>query len=121
MLSPSARQDVVVEHIDDDAGQPPVFGREEPLAAMHRGMTIRECIDRSMHLNAGAQPIGDTRVLEPLDTPLDVVTEQISQPQLVIVTSQKEVDQIVHEQATVSVSRWAAPHWSPRHVPVRLP
>jgi hypothetical protein len=65
---------------------------------MNRGMPMRERVDRSMHLNAGAQPIGDARVFEPLDAPLDVVAQQVSQPKfLIVVTSQKEVDQIVHE------------------------
>ena len=98
MLCPPARQHVVVEHIDDNPGQPPVFCREDPLAAMNRGMAIRERVDRSMHLNACAQPIGEAAVLEPLDAPLDVVAKQVSQPQLVIVTGQKEVDQIVHKR-----------------------
>src|SRR5688572_1460411 len=105
MLGPSARQHVVVEHINDDAGQPPVFCREDPLAAMNRGMAIRERVNRSMHLNAGAQPIGNARVLEPLDATLDVVAEHVSQPQLVIVTSQKEVDQIVHGRSTLENAR----------------
>ena len=119
MLSPSARQHVVVEHIDDDAGQPPVFCREDPLAAMNRGMAIRERVNRSMHLNAGAQPIGDARVLEPLDAPLDVVAEQVSQPQLVIVTSQKEVDQIVHEPIQIAGARQPAYTHADRTVPAR--
>ena len=92
MLSPPASQHMVVEHIDDNGGQPAIFCRNDPLAAMHRGMAIREGVDRSMHLNAGAQPIGGARVLEPFDAPLDVLAEQVPQTQLVIVTSQQEVN-----------------------------
>ena len=65
---------------------------------MNRGMAIREGVDRSMHLNAGPQPIGQAGVLEPLDAALDVVAQQVAQPQLVIVTSQEEVDEIVQFQ-----------------------
>ena len=68
-------------------------------------MAIRERIDRPMHLDAGAQPIGRARVVEPLDAALDVIAQQVSQPQLVVVASEEEVDQIVQRLGVRSPCR----------------
>lgn len=53
-----------------------------------------------MQLNAGAQPIGDARVLEPLDAPLDVVAEQVSEPHLVIVKARFPLSELTYMLAT---------------------
>ena len=74
---------------------------------MNRGMAIRERVDRSMHLNADPQPLGQAPVRKPLDPALDEVAQQVAQPQLVIVTSQEEVDQIVHRPSRPSLSSGA--------------
>ena len=66
-------------------------------------MAIRERVDRSMHLDAGPQPLGQAPVLEPLDAPLDEVAEQVSKAQLVVITSQEEVNEIVHTSLASSV------------------
>src|SRR6185295_8771427 len=107
MLGPATRQHVVVEHVDDDAGQPAIFRREDSLAAMNRGMAIREGVDGSMHLNADPQALSQTRVGKPLDPALDEVSQQVAQPQLVIVTSQEEVDQIVHRPTETAIAETA--------------
>jgi hypothetical protein len=49
-----------------------------------------------MHLNAEPQAVGHARVRKPFDAALDEIAQQVAQPQLVIVTSQEKVDQIVH-------------------------
>ena len=49
-----------------------------------------------MQLNAGPQPVGKARVLEPVDASFDEVAEHVSQPQFLILTGQQEVDEIVH-------------------------
>ena len=97
MLGPSMRPHVVVEHVDDDARQPSLFRREDPLAAMHRGMAIREGVDGSTHLECRSAGARSGPVCKPLDPALDEVTHQVAQPQLVIVTSQEEEDQIGHK------------------------
>ena len=66
MFGPSPREHVIVEHVDDDGGQPSVFLGHDPLAAMNGGVTIRERVDRPVHLDAGAEPLGHALVLEPL-------------------------------------------------------
>src|SRR3954447_7133392 len=63
---------------------------------MNRWVTIRERVNRSMHLDADAQPIGEAGMLEPLDASLDVVAQEVPEAQLHIVPGQKEMDQIVH-------------------------
>jgi hypothetical protein len=44
---------------------------------MNRWVTVRERVNRSMHLDAGSQPIGQAGMLEPLDPPLDEVAQQV--------------------------------------------
>ena len=99
MFGPSPREHVIVEHVDDDGGQPSVFLGHDPLAAMNGGVTIRERVDRPVHLDAGAEPLGHALVLEPLDSSLDEIPKQVSQPQFVIVAGQQEVNEIVHPGA----------------------
>jgi hypothetical protein len=83
----------------------PYAGREDPLAAMYRGMAIREGVDRSMHLNADTQALSQAPVRKPIDPALDEVAQQVAQPQLVIVISQEQVDQIVHKPTGYAPSR----------------
>ena len=79
---------------------------------MNRGMAIREGVDRAMNLNAGPQALGQAPVRKPLDPSLDEVAQQVAQPQLFIVTSQEEVDQVVHkptETAITEATRFLVP------------
>ena len=55
-------------------------------------------------LNADPQALGQAPVRKPLDPALDEVAQQVAQPQLVIVTSQEEVDQIVHEPTETALA-----------------